>query len=162
MGIPLLAIAAAGSALKGIAGIGQGYMQGKSLAAQAAGAKIERDMALLRGTQIQEQSRAALATTLGNIAAIRSTRGVAGDSQTGQLIERRTMADFYRDEAVARLGELNRASAAGMAAKGYRTASRWALPLSVINSAGDFAQAFSYGKQAFTKPDPIADLKGLY
>ncbi len=148
---PLLAIAAAASALKGVAGIGQGYMQGRSLAAQAAGAKIERDMAVLRGTQIQEQSRAALATTLGNIAAIKAARGVASDSPTGQLTERRTMADVYRDEAVARLGELNRASAADMAAKGYRTASRWALPLSVMNSAGDFAQAFSYGKRAFAK-----------
>lgn len=159
--IPLL-FAAAGSALKGIAGIGQGYMQGKSLAAQAAGARIERDMALLRSTQIKEESRAALATTLGNIAAIRSTRGASLDSQTGQAIERRTLQDAYRAEAVAVLGELNRASAAGMAAKGYRTASRWALPISIINSAGDLAQSFSYGKQAFAKTDPIADLKGLY
>lgn len=150
--IPLLAIAAAGSAAKGLATIGQGYMQGKSLAAQAAGAKIERDMAMLRGTQIQEQSRAALATSLGNIATIQSARGVSNDSPTARAIERRTITDAYRDEGVARLGELNRASAAGMAAKGYKTASRWALPLSVLNSAGDFAQAASYGKQAFAKP----------
>ncbi len=162
MPIPLLAIAAAGTALKGLAGIGQGYMQGKALAGQALGARIERDMALLRATQIKEQSRAGLATTLGNIAAIRSARGAGLDSPTGRAIERRTAQDVYREEAVVVLGELNRASTAGMAAKGFRTASRWALPLSVVNAAGDFAQAYSYGKQAFTKPSPPADLNGLY
>lgn len=162
MAIPLLFLAAAGSALKGAAGIAQGYQKGKALAGQALGATIERDMARLRGVQIQEQSRADLASTLGNIAAIQTARGVSLDSPTSQVIERRTIKDAYRDEAIAVLAERNRAANADMQARGYRSASRWALPLSVVNAAGDFAQAFSYGKQAFAKADPIADLKGLY
>lgn len=161
MGIPLLAIAAAGSALKGMAGIGQGFMQGKALAGQALGAEIERDNALLRRMQIAAGSRERLATALGNIDSIRTARGASLDSQTGQAIQRRTVEDSYRDEAVAVLAELNRASAAGMAAKGYRTASRWSLPLSVINSAGDFAQAFSYGKQALAPSGLSSNIRGL-
>lgn len=150
MALPLLAIAAAGSALKGIAGIGQGYMQSRSLKAQAQAALIERDMAMIRSKQIGAVSRETLATTLGNIGAIRSTRGASLDSQTGQAIERRTISDNYRDEAIAILGELNRASAAGQSARGYRSAARWSVPLAVLGAAGDFGQAAAYGQQMRT------------
>lgn len=44
---------------------------------------------------------------------------------------------------MAVLGELNRAQNAQMAAKGYRTASKWAFPMAVLNSAGDLASAAS-------------------
>lgn len=146
MAIPLLfAAAAAGSALKGIAGIGAGYMSARASKAQALGAQIERDMALLRGKQIGERSREDLLTAIGNIDAIRSTRGVNLDSQTGQMIQARTRKDAYRDEAVATLAELTRAGAADQARRGYSTAARWAVPMAVLNSAGDFAQAASYG-----------------
>lgn len=147
MAIPLLfAAAAAGSALKGIAGIGAGIMSARANKASALGAQIERDMALLRGKQIGERSREHLLTMQANIDAIRTTRGASLDSQTGQAIERRTRADAYRDEGVAILSELTRAGAADQARRGYNTASRWAIPMAVMNAGGDFAQAFSYLK----------------
>lgn len=146
MAIPLLALAAGGSALKGFAGIAGGFAQKRANKAQALGAQIERDMALLRGKQIGERSREDLQTALGNIDAIRSTRGASLDSQTGQMIQRRTMKDAYRDEGVQVLSELTRAGAAEQARRGYRTASKWAVPLAVMNSASDFASAASYGR----------------
>ena len=127
-------------------------MQGRAYAAQALGAEIEKKNALLRRAQLQAGAREQLATTLGNIDAVRSARGASLDSQTGQMIQRRTIRDAYRDEAIAALGELNRAQSADMAARGYKTASRWALPLAVLNAGGDFAAAASYGKQALTPP----------
>lgn len=144
MALPLLFMAGA-AALQGVSTIAGGYMQGRANAAQALGAKIEGEMALLRGKQIKERSREDLATALGNIDAIRAGRGMSVDSPTGQLIERRTRRDAYRDEAVAVLSELHRAGAAEQQRRGYATAARWALPLAVLNSAGSFAQAFSYG-----------------
>lgn len=112
-----------------ILGIFQGRQQAKSLKAQAAAARIEQEMALIRADQIAGEARSDLATALGNIDAIRSTRGASLDSQTGQAIGQRTMKDAYRAEAMARLAEVNRASTAGMAARGYRSAARWAIPL---------------------------------
>lgn len=147
MGIPLLAIAAAGSVMKGVGTLAAGFQTRKANLASALGAKIERDMAMLRRTQIGEEAREGLLTALGNIDAIRSTRGVSLDSQTGQMIQRRTRADSYRDEAVAALGELNRASAADQKRRGFQSASRWALPLAALSAAGDFGQAAAYGKQ---------------
>ncbi|WGM47648.1 hypothetical protein KOAAANKH_02530 [Brevundimonas sp. NIBR10] len=151
MALPLLAIAAGAAALQGIATIGSGIMSAKANASQKLGAEIEQKMALLRGKQIAERSRQDLSTALGNIQVIQSARGVSNDSQTSRLIERRTMQDAYRDEGVAVLGELNRAQNAGMAAKGYGTAAKWAIPLSVLNSAGSFANAASYGSMAGKK-----------
>jgi len=145
MALPLLALAAAGSFAKGVSGIMGGFAQRSANQAQALGAQIERDMALLRGKQIGERSREDLQTALGNIDAIRSTRGASLDSQTGQMIQKRTMRDAYRDEGVAVLSELTRAGAADQARKGYRRAASWAVPLAVLNSVGDFASAASYG-----------------
>ena len=147
MAIPLLALAAAGSALSGLATVAGGFQQAKAAKAQALGAKIEAAMARLRGTQIAERSREDLATAQGNIATVRAGRGV-GDSATGRLIERRTMQDAYRDEGVARLGELNRAANSDMAMRGYNSAARWAVPIAVLQSAGQFASAASYGSAA--------------
>lgn len=162
MAIPLLAFAAAGSALKGIAGIAGGVSQRRAYAAQALGAEVERKNALLRRVQLQAGAREQLATTLGNITVIQSARGVSNDDPTSRAIERRTIQDAYRDEAIAALGELNRAESARMAAKGYKSASRWAVPLSLISAGGDFASALSYGQQAFAARGPSADLRGLY
>lgn len=145
--IPLLMAGA--SLAKGAATIGQGFMQGRAYAAQAQGARIERDMAYVRINQAGAASRNAMATAFGSIDNIRSTRGVSLDSATGQAIGRRTKADFYREEAIARLGELNRAAAADREAKGLTSAARWATPIAVLNAAGDFASAASYGSMAF-------------
>lgn len=144
MALPLLFMAAA-AGLQGISTIASGYQQGKANAAQALGAKIEGEMALLRGKQIKERSREDLATAMGNIDAIRAGRGMSLDSATGQAIARRTRRDAYRDEAVAVLSELHRAGAAEQQRRGYASAARWAMPLAILNSAGSFAQAFSYG-----------------
>lgn len=119
-------------------------MNAKANKAAKLGAEIEGKMALLRGKQIGERSREDLATLLGNIDAIRSARGASLDSATGQAIERRTIRDSYRDEGVAVLGELMRSGAANQAARGYGTAARWAVPLSVLNAVPDAMQARSY------------------
>ena len=145
MPIPLLALAAAGSALQGFGTIAAGYQSAKANKASALGAKIESDMAKLRNVQVAEESRMQLATVLGNIGAIRTGRAVSGDSATGRAIERRTMADAYRAEGVARLGEMNRAGNADQAARGYRSAARWAIPMALTQAAGQFASAASYG-----------------
>lgn len=145
MPLPLLAIAAGASLAKGVSTILGGYAEARANKARALGAQIERDMALLRGKQIGERSREDLQTALGNIDAIRSTRGASLDSQTGQLIEKRTIKDSYRDQAVATLSELTRAGAAEQARRGYRTAARWSVPMAVLGATGDFASAASYG-----------------
>jgi hypothetical protein len=134
---------AAGSAAKGVAGIMGGFAQRDAYSAQALGAQIERDMALLRGKQIGAQSREQLLTTEGNINTIRATRGASLNSATGQAIRKRTMQDSYRAEGAAVLSELTRASAADQARKGYRRSASWAVPLAVLGSVSDFASAAS-------------------
>lgn len=149
MALPLLAIAAAvGAGASGLATIGSGIMSARANKANALGARIEADLARLRGKQIAERSREDLSRALGNIGAIRTARGVSSDSMTGRAIERRTIQDAYRDEGVAVLGETMRRSAALQAARGYKTAARWAIPIAVLQSGGQFAQAASYGSMA--------------
>lgn len=144
MPIPLLFLAGAASALKGASTIAGGFQQRSANKAAALGAQIERDMALLRGKQISEQSRANLLTALGSINALRTTRGASLDSPTAQAIERRTAADAYRDEGAQVLGEITRAGAADQARRGFRKAASWAVPLSVLNASGDAMQAAAY------------------
>lgn len=143
MALPLI-LAAGSSIASGISGILGGFRQKAAAKANAAGAKIEAQMALIRGKQIGERSREDLATALGNIESVRTARGASLDSQTGQMIERRTVQDSYRDEAVAVLGELNRASNAQLQARGFQSQARWALPMAAIGAAGDFMKAGSY------------------
>ena len=143
--LPLLA---AGSALSGIATLASGYQSAKANAASAVGAEVEQKMAKLRGTQIAERSREELTVALGNIDASQSGRGVNVNSASAEAIRKRTMKDAYRDEAVSRLGEVNRAEAAGAAARGYRTASRWALPIAALQAGASFAQAGSYASMS--------------
>lgn len=147
MALPLL-FAAGASALQGVSTIFGGFAQSRANKAKAQAAEIEARMARLQGLQIGEQSREALAGALGNIAVITSARGVSNDDPTGRVIERRTIQDAYRDEAVAVLAARNRASNAQLEARGYRSASRWSVPLAVMNSASSFANAYSYGSMA--------------
>ena len=146
MALPLL-FAAGSSIASGVSGLLGGYQQKKAAKANALGAKIEAQMAVIRGKQIGERSREDLATALGNIESIRTARGASLDSQTGQMIERRTVQDAYRDEGVAILGELNRASNAQLQARGFQSQARWALPVAAVNAAGDFMKAASYVQQ---------------
>jgi hypothetical protein len=150
MPIPLLAIAAAGSALQGIGTLASGYQTAKANKASALGAKIEGEMAMIRRDQIGEQAREQLASTLGNINALRTGRGVSLDSPTGRAIERGTMQASYRAEAIGRLAELQRASSASLQARGYNSAARWAMPITALNAAGSFGQAAAYGKSMRT------------
>lgn len=92
MALPLI-LAAGSSIVSGISGILGGFQQKKAAKAQAQGARIEAQMAMIRGKQIGERSREDLATALGNIESIRAARGASLDSQTGQMIERRTIED---------------------------------------------------------------------
>ena len=93
MALPLL-FAAGSSIASGVSGLLGGYQQKKAAKANALGAKIEAQMAVIRGKQIGERSREDLATALGNIESIRTARGASLDSQTGQMIERRTVQDL--------------------------------------------------------------------
>lgn len=143
MALPLLFMAA-GAAASGLSTLFGGFAQKRADKEKALGAQIERDMALLRGKQISEQSRANLLTALGSINALRTTRGASLDSPTAQAIERRTAADAYRDEGAQVLGEITRAGAADQARRGFRKAASWAVPLSVLNASGDAMQAAAY------------------
>lgn len=138
--IPLLAGASFVSSVLG------GAQQRRAALAQAQAARIEGQMAAIRGNQIGEQSRAQLAATLGNIDTIRAARGLAESSQTGDVIRRVTMDDAYRAEAIARLGEINRQSASNMAARGYRSAARWAVPMAALDGAISAGRMFAAGR----------------
>lgn len=138
--IPLLAGASFVSSVLG------GAQQRRAALAQAQAARIEGQMAAIRGNQIGEQSRAQLAATLGNIDTIRAARGLAESSQTGDVIRRVTMDDAYRAEAIARLGEINRQSSANMAARGYRSAARWAVPMAALDGAISAGRMFAAGR----------------
>ncbi|MBX9875640.1 MAG: hypothetical protein K2X84_12335 [Beijerinckiaceae bacterium] len=139
MAIPLIMAAAAGA--QGLSTLFGGAAEKRQLKARALAAGIERDTAMLQRTQLMGDSRAQLQTVLGTIDATRSTRGASLDSQTGDAIRRRTMADAYRDEGRAALAYLTRAGAADQARRGYSTAARWAMPMAVLNSIPAFAQA---------------------
>lgn len=144
MALPLL-FAAGASALQGASTIMGGYQASKSAAAQKLAAQIEGEMARLRGTQIAERSREDLATMLGNINAIRSTRGASLDSPTARAIERGTVQSAYRNEAAQVLAERMNSETSRQAARGFASQQRWAMPLAVLNSASSFANAYSYG-----------------
>lgn len=145
MPLPLF-LAAAGSALQGVSTLASGVMSARASKAAAQASRIEGEIAMIRRNQQGAQARQELLTVLQSIGALRSARGVSLDSPTGQVIERATRETAYRQEAIAGLAELNRASAAQQEARGHRTAARWAVPISVLNSAGSFAQAGSYYK----------------
>lgn len=139
MAIPLIMAAAAGA--QGLSTLLGGAAEKRQLKAQGFAAGIERDTAMLQRKQLMGDARAQLQTVLGTIDATRSTRGASLDSQTGDAIRRRTMADAYRDEGRAALAYLTRAGAADQAQRGYSTAARWAMPMAVLNSIPAFAQA---------------------
>jgi len=122
-----------------------GFLGRDSAKIQEEQAKLEMKMAKLRGKQIVGESRRGLLSTQGTVKAIRSARGVSGDSQTGQLIESATRDDAFRAEAVARLAELNRASAARMAADGYALQAKWAIPLGVMRMVGTMESEIAKG-----------------
>lgn len=144
MALPLL-FAAGASALQGLSTLAGGYAASKSAGAQKLATQIEGEMSRLRGTQIAERSREDLATMLGNINAIRTTRGASLDSPTGRAIERGTIQNAYRNEATQVLAERMSSEASRQAARGFAAQQRWAIPLSVLNSASSFANAYSYG-----------------
>lgn len=121
-----------------------GRQQAASFKAQEQAARAEAQMADIRGLQIGENARSQLATVLGNINAIRATRGASLDSQTGQAIEARTRKDALRQEAIGVLAEVNRAAAARNVAAGARRSAQWALPMALLSGLNENAkQAFA-------------------
>jgi len=121
-----------------------GRQQAASYKAQEQAARAEAQMAEIRGLQIGENARSQLATVLGNINAIRATRGASLDSATGQAIEARTRKDALRQEAIGVLAEVNRAAAANNAAAGYARSAKWALPMALLSGLNESAkQAFA-------------------
>lgn len=132
MPLPLLALAFGG--LSALSKVGSGIAQAKGLAAQAQSAKIEAEMAKIQGVQAAEIAQEQLRQTLGNIDAIRSARGVGLDSPTGQAIDAKVRSNAARDQAVTALGYLQRVSAGKAAARGYRQASKYAIPLAGLDA----------------------------
>jgi len=128
-----------------------GFASQEAAKVQEAQAKIEKQMAKLREQQIAEASRRQLSSTLGTIDAIRAGRGVSGDSQTGQAIQRVTREDAYRGEAIARLAEVNRAAAARLAQDGYAMQAKWAVPMAAFRAAGGMVDSAA---AAFGAPAP--------
>jgi hypothetical protein len=121
-----------------------GRQQSASYKAQEQAARAEAQMADIRGLQIGENARSQLATVLGNINAIRATRGASLDSATGQAIEARTRKDALRQEAIGVLAEANRAGAARNAAAGFKRSAQWALPMALLQGVNENAkQAFA-------------------
>lgn len=153
MPIPLMAIFAGTSALSLGGKLFGAYQSSKASANAAQAARIEGEMARLRGTQIGELSREQLRQTLGTIDAIRSARGVNLDSPTSQVIEAKTMKDALRDEMIARLGELTRAAASDAQARGYARASKWAVPLAAVGGIADIGADY-IGLQGAMKAKP--------
>jgi hypothetical protein len=151
--LPLL-FAAAGTALQAGATVMGGIQSSKANAASALGARIEADMARLRGTQTRERSRSQLDTMLGNIDALRTARGASLDSATGIAIAKRTRQDAYREEGIGVLAEMQRQGAADQAARGYSRAARWAIPMSVLQAGGSALQSAAYATAAFGSPRP--------
>lgn len=129
--IPLMMAASTATAMYGQ--YKQGQMNKASAQASAAAAKIEGENARLRATQIAELSRKRLAETLSAQQAIMASGNLSSNSATAQALERKTVENAYRDEAINKLGELNRASASDSAAAGYTMASRYARPLAALD-----------------------------
>ena len=100
----------------------------------AAAAKIEGENARLRAVQIGELSRRRLAQTLQAQQTVFAQRGVSSDSATSMAVERKTVENANRDEAINVLGELNRASASDSAASGYSMAAKYAMPLATLQA----------------------------
>jgi hypothetical protein len=161
MPIPLLALAAIGTGLQAGATLMGGVQSAKANAASALGARIQADMSRLRATQTKERSRAQLDTLLGNIDALRTARGVNLDSQTGQMIEKRSRADAYREEGIAVLGDMQARGQALQAAKGFDRAKRWAIPVAALQAGGSALQSFAYARASMGSGPP-SDLTGLY
>jgi hypothetical protein len=121
----------------------QGQAEKQAARDQAAAAQLEADAHKLRGVQIGEQSRDQLDRTLAAISTIRAQRGLSSDSETAQAIERKTVDNAYRNEAVAILGEQNAQQAALWATSGYRRAARNAMPMAWLDAGVNAGQQIS-------------------
>jgi hypothetical protein len=135
--------------LSAISEVMGGFAQKASAEVSEAQAKQEKKMAELRAQQVIENSRRQLGSVLGTIQAVRASRNVSGDSQTGQQIQRVTRQDALRAEGIARLAELNRAAAAALAQRGYGMQARWAVPMGFMRGLagmeGQIASAMTGG-----------------
>lgn len=135
-GIALLS--AASPILGGVyARMQQGKLEAQAAVDKAQAAKIEGQVHKLQATQAAELSRQQLYQTLGAIDVIRSGRGLSGDSATAQALERNTIQNAYRNEAVQVLGSLNAQQASLWQAAGYNRAAKWAIPLAAVEAGSN-------------------------
>jgi hypothetical protein len=128
-----ISLLAASTALGGFSAFRKGKAQAQEYADKAAAADLEAQGHQLRGLQIAEQSRSNLDKTLGSINAIVAERGGTGDSPTAQVLQRQTINNAYRNEGVARLGEMMQQQANLWQANGYRRASKSAVMSSMLD-----------------------------
>lgn len=134
-----IALAAAASPILGgaYARLQQGKMEAQANVDKAQAARIEGEMHKLQATQAAELSRQNLYQTLGAIDTIRAGRGLDLDSATGQALERKTVDNAYRNEAVNVLGMLNAAQGSQWAMTGYQRAAKWAVPLAALEAGSN-------------------------
>lgn len=130
--IPLMM--AASTALSAGSMLMSGQMNKAANKASAAAAKQEAANARLRAVQVGELSRQRLAQTLSAQETVFANRGVSSNSATSMALERKTIDNAYRDEAINVLSELNRASASDSAASGYSMAAKYAMPLATLQA----------------------------
>lgn len=130
--IPLMI--AASTALSAGSMLMSGQMNKAANKASAAAAKQEAANARLRAVQVGELSRQRLAQTLSAQETVFANRGVSSNSATSMALERKTIDNAYRDEAINVLSELNRASASDSAASGYSMAAKYAMPLATLQA----------------------------
>lgn len=142
--IPLMM--AASTALSVGSTLMSGQMSKAGSKASAAAAKIEGENARLRAVQIGELSRRRLAQTLQAQQTVFAQRGVSSDSATSMAVERKTIENANRDEAINVLGEMNRAAASDSAAAGYSLAAKYAMPLASLDAA---SKGLSGGTKAY-------------
>lgn len=142
--IPLMMAAATAASAASTMVAGQASKAGSR--ASAAAAKIEGENARLRAVQIGELSRRRLAQTLQAQQTVFAQRGVSSDSATSMAVERKTIDNANRDEAINVLGELNRASASDSAAAGYSLAAKYAMPIAGLQAT---ATALNGGTKAY-------------
>lgn len=142
--IPLMMAAATAASVASTVMAGQASKAGSK--ASAAAAKIEGENSRLRAVQIGELSRRRLAQTLQTQQTVFAQRGVSSDSATSMALERKTVENANRDEAINVLGELNRAYASDSAASGYSLAAKYAMPLATLDAT---AKGLSGGTKAY-------------
>lgn len=139
--VTLSAIAVATSVAGAGASIYSGIQQGKALNQQADAARIEAEIAGIRGKQVSASKRDELNRVLAAIDTMRTSRGVGLDSPTGFAIRRKQREDSQFARNAAELSERLRQMQARTKAAGFSSAASLAPVQGFIQAAPQLASA---------------------